>query len=88
MRLLVLYRPKSEHSRMTEDFIKNYQRVNPQDSLEIIDVDSREGIATLSLYDVTDYPAILVLSSDGSAQNIWQGIQLPLIDEVAGYSRN
>lgn len=85
MRLLILYRPNSEHGRITEDFIREYKnRYNS--GLDIEDVDSREGIATATLYDVVQYPAILVLSSDGSAQKVWQGTEFPLMDEVASYA--
>lgn len=85
MRLLILYRPNSEHGREIEDFIHSYQSEysNP---VEIQDVDSREGIATASLYDVVDYPAIIVLEPDGIVGKIWQGSDLPLMDEVASYT--
>jgi 3-deoxy-D-manno-octulosonic acid (KDO) 8-phosphate synthase len=49
-------------------------------------IDTREGSATATLYDVVQYPAILVLQTDGYVQKIWQGEQLPLMDEVASYA--
>lgn len=54
--------------------------------LEVINVDTREGAALASLYDVMQYPAILVLQTDGYAQKIWQGDELPLMDEVTSYA--
>jgi hypothetical protein len=85
MRLLILYRPNSEHARLTEDFISNFQRTYTS-GIEVQDVDSREGIATIVLYDIMQYPAILALAPDGAAQKVWQGGQLPLLDEVASYA--
>ena len=85
MRLLVLYRPNSEHGRLIEEFIREYQTNHGDHHLEVQNIDSREGIATASLYDVMDYPAILVLQNDGYVQKIWQGMQLPLMDEVTAY---
>lgn len=37
------------------------------------------------LYDIVDYPAFLVTADDGVLVRLWQGQQLPLIDEVASY---
>lgn len=85
MRLLVLYRPNSEHGRQIEEFIHDYQSRYDYGHVEVQNVDSREGIATASLYDVMEYPAILALEPDGIAQKVWQGTSLPLMEEVASY---
>ncbi|HSX32361.1 MAG TPA: hypothetical protein VLF43_03800, partial [Candidatus Saccharimonadales bacterium] len=52
--------------------------------LELISLDTRDGAATASLYDIMSYPAILALADDGSVLNVWQGKPLPLMAEVAG----
>ncbi|HUA12923.1 MAG TPA: hypothetical protein VL989_00250 [Candidatus Sulfotelmatobacter sp.] len=85
MRLLILYRPESEHGRTVEEFVNDFRKTHDTSFLEVINIDSREGIATATLYDIVEYPAILVLQSDGSVQKIWQGAQLPLMDEIASY---
>ncbi|HSX47654.1 MAG TPA: hypothetical protein VLF63_02665 [Patescibacteria group bacterium] len=85
MRLVILYRPNSEHRNLIEDFIRDYRNRNASSTIEIIDIDSREGIAMGTLYDVVSYPAILVTTNDGTVQKIWQGVELPLMDEVASY---
>lgn len=85
MRLVVLYRPNSEHGRLVEEFIHDYQRRHASESIEIQNVDSRDGIATAVLYDISQYPAIMVLRNDGFVQKLWQGESLPLMDEVASY---
>jgi hypothetical protein len=86
MKVVILYRPKSEHSSATETFIRDYQMRHGSDKIEVINVDDREGIATASLYDIQQYPAILALATDGVMLAMWQGPQLPLIDEVASYT--
>jgi hypothetical protein len=55
--------------------------------LEILNVDTRDGSATASLYDVVQYPAILVLQNDGYPQKVWQGSEMPLLGEVIAYAR-
>jgi hypothetical protein len=87
MKLLILYRPNSEHGRLIEEFIHEYQSRHQSDRLEVLSLDTREGSATAALYDVVQYPAILVLQTDGYVQKIWQGDRLPLMDEVASYAR-
>jgi len=86
MKIVILYRPDSEHARLVEEFIHEYQRRHESDRLEILNVDSRDGSATASLYDVMQYPSILALREDGSILRSWEGDSLPLMDEVASYS--
>jgi hypothetical protein len=85
MKVLVLYRPQSEHGRLIEDFINSFQS-NSSSALETLNIDTREGSAMATLYDVMEYPAILVLRTDGSPQKVWQGNDLPLVDEVRSYA--
>ncbi len=85
MRVLILYRPHSEHGRMIEEFIHEYQSRSHPGHLEVLSIETREGSAMATLYDVMQYPAILVLQSDGYVQKIWQGDNLPMLDEVVAY---
>jgi hypothetical protein len=90
MKVLVLYRPQSEHGRVVEEFIRDLQqRISSNARLEVLNIDSRDGSATASLYDVMRYPAVLVLQNDGYLHKFWQGNDEvpPLLDEVAGYAR-
>lgn len=88
MKVLVLYRPDSEHGRQIEDFIRDFKNRHEDGKLEVLNVDSREGNAMASLYDVMTYPAILALRIDGSVLKMWEGGDLPLMDEIAYYTFN
>lgn len=85
--MLVLYRPNSEHGRVVESFIRDFRYQHEADvgKLDIVNIDTRDGVATASLYDVMECPAILVLSDDGQLIKSWAGGTLPLMNEVAGY---
>lgn len=88
MKLLVIYRPVSEHATAVEGFLRDFKRqYSYTDKLEILDPNSREGSALASLYDIVQYPAILALDDFGSVLRSWQGEQLPMLDEVVGYMR-
>ena len=86
MKVVILYRPNSEHARLIEEFIHDYKGRNADTKLEVVNIDSREGATVASLYDVVQYPAILVVQNDGYAQKIWQGEALPLMNEVIAYT--
>jgi hypothetical protein len=86
MRMIVLYRPNSEHARTIEEFVREFKMRYHAEYLQMLNVDTRDGIATAALYDIVQYPAIVIIRSDGSVQKIWQGPDLPLIDEVVSYS--
>ncbi|HEX4773964.1 MAG TPA: hypothetical protein VH234_00390 [Candidatus Saccharimonadales bacterium] len=86
MKVLVLYRPNSDHARIIDNFIRDFKQRYAETRLEVLNIDSRDGIATASLYDVMQYPAILVLQNDGYLQKSWIGEQVPLLDEVFAYA--
>lgn len=87
MKLLVIYRPNSESARAVETFVHDFQRQHEGIGrrLEVINVDSRDGMATLSLYDIMQHPALMVLADNGQLVHHWTGQTLPLMDEVASY---
>jgi hypothetical protein len=87
MKVLVLYRPNSEHGREMESFIRDfrYQHESDADKLDVVDVDTRDGVATASLYEIMQYPAVLVIADDGQLVKSWEGEHLPLMNEIAGY---
>lgn len=70
--------------------MRDFQRLHDYGSnkVELVSVNTRDGAATASLYDILSYPAILALADDGSVLNLWSGPRLPLMDEVAGYMYN
>ncbi len=90
MKVLFLYRPNSEFSRIVEEFIRDfkYQHEDHANQISVVDIDSRDGSSTASLYDIMVNPAILVLREDGSLVKAWIGSDLPLMEDVAGYLQN
>lgn len=86
MKLIVLYRPESEHGRSIDEFTREFQKRHEDTPLELQNIDTRDGTALASLYDIMQFPAILALRDDGSVLKIWEGNELPLMDEVASYT--
>lgn len=87
MKVVILYRPNSEHGRLVEAFAHDFTRAHPTRKVELLNIDTKEGSALASLYDMMQLPAILALAQDGQLLNSWQGEQLPLMNEVAYYAQ-
>src|SRR3546814_131722 len=86
--LLVFYRPNSEHARQVESYLRDFEHSYHIDArTEIMNLDTRDGAANASLYDVVQYPALVSAREDGSVNQVWQGSELPLMSEVAGTLR-
>jgi hypothetical protein len=85
MRLLVIYRPKSEHARVVDEFIFNYEQRGDRTKVEVVDFDSAAAQSMLGIYGIVQHPTILALRDDGQLMKQWEGPQMPLIDEVISY---
>jgi len=86
MKVLVFYRPHSDHASTVETYVRDFERQHDLGSkMELVSVDTRDGAAQASLYDITAYPSFLALANDGSVLNMWPGPELPLMDEIASY---
>ena len=86
MKVVVLYRPNSEHARKIEDFVRDFEHYQPGKRLEVVSLDTRDGSSTATLYDVMQYPAILALRDDGQVMKEWEGDMLPLMNEISYYA--
>ena len=84
--MLVLYRPNSEYATMVETYARDFQRQYDA-KLELVSVNTRDGAALASLYDIMSYPSIMAIADNGSVLNSWIGPQFPLMDELAVYTR-
>lgn len=87
MKVVVLYHPQSEHARIVEQFARDFAHQTDK-KLELLSLESRDGSAMATLYDVTKYPAILATKDDGSLLRMWAGSVLPLISEVSYYAQD
>ncbi len=84
MRVVVLYRERSEQARPTETFLGDFYRRTGRE-IEAMDPDTREGSSLARTYDVVEYPTLIALDDNGRLQNMWRGLPLPTISEVSYY---
>jgi hypothetical protein len=84
MKVKVLYRDNTDHTRSVLTFQDEFER-RTSEKVELVSLDTVEGSETARIYDITSYPAVLVTTDTGELQQLWQGEQLPLINDVRGY---
>jgi len=84
MKVVVLYRPDSEHARITEQYVQEFKSLHPNVDVVMMNIDSPEGTAETELYGIVQYPALLALTDEGQLLNLWMGKSFPLMDEVYG----
>lgn len=86
MNIVILYHPESDHSRIIEEYVHDFTKVNPEVSMKLLSVDTREGANAATTYDVTSYPAMLALKEDGGLAKLWSGLPMPLMNDVAYFT--
>lgn len=84
MKVTVLYHPLSDHASAVDVFLHDItKRYNSE--VELMSVDTRPGAELARVYGVTSYPAVLATDEEGKLHNLWQGENLPLINDIAYY---
>lgn len=86
MKVVILYRSKTEHESKVLDFERDYRQQTGRD-LNLVDLNTKEGSDLAELYDVVRYPAVLAMTNDGALLQLWQGELLPLIRDVTFYDK-
>ncbi len=81
----MLYRPGSDKAGLAEDYVKEYERLYPGKKIELVSLNTVQGAEMAKLYGITNNPAILVTTSDGSFLQMWQSEHLPLFNELNYY---
>lgn len=83
--MIVLYRPQSEHGTMVEQYARDFLRRTSR-ALELLDIDSKEGVRLAELYDIVSHPTVIALDNGGQLVSSWVATEtMPLIDEVSAY---
>lgn len=87
MKIVILYRPKSEQEGKAQDFARDY-KILKRKELELTSLDTVEGDDLAKLYDITQYPAVLAVKDDGQLEKVWQGEEWPQMNELDYYTNN
>jgi hypothetical protein len=84
MRVICLYHQKSDHGSVVDTYTEDIKRQHNVE-IECLDLDSVEAARLAELYDVTIYPAFLVLDENGMLVWSWLEESMPLQQDIAYY---
>jgi hypothetical protein len=84
MKVVILYHPNSEFARSVEEYARDFEHQRGK-KIDLVSLDEADGSDMARLYDVTNYPAVLATRESGEMLALWQGENLPLMNEVAAY---
>ncbi len=84
MRIAIIYRQQSDHARPVYEFIETMRRRYPDKKIVEVEIDTRDGAAEATMYGIMRYPAIVATAYDGRILGLWEGLPMPLIDEIVG----
>lgn len=86
MKVILLFRPNSEHDTSANEYAENFKRVTGK-KLDMLDYDSAEGIELAKIHDITSIPAILALRDDSSLMESWvEQDKWPTASELSFYA--
>lgn len=84
MKAVMLYRPNTEFSRITEEYVRDFEHQRGT-KIELVNLDTPEGADMVKVYDMPEQPTLMVLKDDGQLMAHWPGTNFPLANEVAAY---
>jgi len=84
MRLVMVYREKSDHRMVVETFLRDFTRQTNRE-IETIDPDTRAGQSFIRSYDIVEYPTLIAIGPSGTEMAKWRGT-MPTISEASGYN--
>lgn len=85
MRVVVVYKEQSEHAREVEEFLRYFNQITGRE-LETLNPETRDGSAFCGVYDIMQYPTVIALDYDGKQLSKWEGLPLPMVNDVSYYS--
>ncbi|MBP7837438.1 hypothetical protein KA021_01915 [Candidatus Saccharibacteria bacterium] len=85
MKAVILYKPNTEKETSVLEYVREFARVTGR-PIELMDVDTVHGIEIAKLYDIMQFPAIVVFKDDGEYIRSWlERDSWPTISELSFY---
>lgn len=85
MKAVILYKQNTERERSVHEYVREFTRETGR-TIELIDAETVQGIETAKLYDIMQFPAILVFKDDGEYIRSWlDRDSWPTVSELSFY---
>ena len=86
MRVVCVWRDNTDYAREVSEWLEEFKKRDLGD-IESLDPDTVEGESFARAHDVVEYPTIMAVDDSGRELEVWRGLPLPLMDQVAYYAR-
>jgi hypothetical protein len=87
MKAVILYKPNSEMESSVQDYIREFAHQTGK-TIALVDSDSVQGIEIAKLYDIVQFPSIVVFRDDGSFIESWLDREKwPTVSELSFYNQ-
>lgn len=87
MKAVILYQPNSEMESSVQEYVREFARETGQ-TIALVDSDSVQGLEIAKLYDIMQFPSIVVFKDDGSFIESWLDREKwPTISELSYYNQ-
>lgn len=87
MKAVILYKPNSELETSVNEYTREFGRETGK-AIALVDSDSAQGVEIAKLYDILQFPAIVVFRDDGSFIQAWtERDKWPTISELSFYNQ-
>lgn len=85
MKVVALYHQNSDHTGIVSDYATEFEHYKGK-KIDLTNLETEEGARLAQTYGVTQYPAVLAMDDNGSISRMWQGLPMPLMDELSSYA--
>lgn len=87
MKAVILYKPNSESESSVQSYVREFARETGK-TIALVDSDSIQGAEIAKLYDIVQFPSIVVFRDDGSYIESWiDREKWPTISELSFYNQ-
>lgn len=87
MKAVILYQPNSELESSVNEYVREFGRETGK-TIALTDSNSIQGVEIAKLYDIMQFPAIIVFKDDGSFIESWvERDKWPTASELSYYNQ-
>lgn len=88
MRLVVLWNEQTDYASEVREWIRDFEHdTGHAEKIENLDPETIEGSDFAKLYDILQFPAVVVTDEDGQLIQMWKGTPMPQIDQVSYWAQ-
>ncbi len=88
MKVVILYKPNTETETRVREYVREFEH-RASKALELVDAETREGIAMAEVYDILQFPTMLAIENDGQFIQMWPEFERwPTMNELTFYARD